>query len=48
MDTLCLGFHTLAIVLGALKEDLGKPKEALRMVFGICYIRVFSQLTFDL
>ena len=46
MDSLCLGFYTLAIVLGALKEDLGEffqTKDVLNMVYGMCSIRVFLQ-----
>ena len=40
MDTLWVGFHTLAIVLEALKEDLSdffEPKEVLRMVWRTLY-----------
>ena len=38
------------MVLGVLKEDLGgffKPKEALKMVFVVRSIRVFSQFSLD-
>ena len=37
--------------LGTLKEDLGKcfqTKEALKMVFGVCSIRLLSQFLLDL
>ena len=47
MDTLCLG---LVIVLGALKEALATfsdPREALKMVFGVRSIRVFSKFLLD-
>ena len=46
MDTLCLGFYTLVIVLGVSKEVQAafcKPREALKMVFGVRSIRVFLQ-----
>ena len=36
-------FYTLAIVLGVVKEDLGKFFQALKMVFDMWSIRVFSQ-----
>ena len=42
--------YTSVIVLGVLKEDLGsffKPKEALKMIFGVRSIRVFSQFLLD-
>ena len=43
--------YTLVIVLGVLiKRELGhfyKPKEAVKMVFGVRSIRVFSQFLLD-
>ena len=50
MDTLCLGFYILVIVFRASKEALAafsNPKEALKMVFGVRSIRVFSKFSLD-
>ena len=50
MDTLCLCFYTLVLVLGALQEALAafsNPMEALKMVFGVHSIRVFSKFLLD-
>ena len=44
MDTLCLGFYTLVIVLGKQTlAGLSNPRKALKMVFGVRSIRVFSK-----
>ena len=42
--------YTLVIVLGVLKRESGwffKPKEAVKMVFGVRSIGVFSQFSLD-
>ena len=39
-------FYTLAIVLGALKEEFFQTKKAFTDRFGVCSIRLFSQFFF--
>ena len=50
MDTLCLGFLYLVTVLGGSKQALtgfSNPRKALKIVFGVCCIRVFSKFLLD-
>ena len=48
MDTLCLGFYTLVIVLGASKEALAAFSNAsFKDDFGVHSIRVFSNFLLD-
>ena len=49
MDTLCLGLYTLAIVLGALKEDLGDFLNQGSFKDGLTYVLLecFYNFLFD-
>ena len=50
MDTLCLGFLYFGNSLRSIKTGLGwfsNPRKALKMVFGVRSIRVFSKFLLD-